>query len=567
MKNRMMGRILSIVSVCVLLAATVPIFAVAESTVSNLWAEKGVDIRVEPHYSNIIYTLDPLEVVWRFDDVGSGYVPATSVIDDSKLNLTGATNASLEVSRDANLNDGTYYEIRTMLYETSGNLSFQLTDAGASETVKIMMGATAKIYYSVPVTASTTVGVLLATFTAGTWYRLGIWYTSTTAMTFVVYADADYTVLGSASVTGANVTYSEIDKLNITQGVGAKHALVDHFAQTNGHSSLVPTSTASNALKLQTDEDVRSYHLVYEIANVGDFATLSNDTAVETAIGYTPTGISITNDNDLNGTDIGEILMETSEDQDKTFEGTSEVKGWKSLSDSMDDSILSYLADRHDVPTASIGLIDYYADDVAFNITSTAAMQDKIVKSGTKNFMSIAKDHNGKVTYSEEPGYWTNWRDFTSVYIPRDVTPAQWEQMKADYSNGVRKDSVSLVALTQEKPDDVTSSWLERHVTSSILAGQSDLTVDRIWQATNAFLGNVIRGEGTAVDAEDLDTAMAHTSSGWDTIEDGKAVDQPLSMAVVYSSALDYAVYIVIGGIIVAAVIAAIVLMAKKRST
>jgi len=74
---------LALVTAITILTVLAPIQVRAE--VSDYWAEKDVDVRLEPHYENIIYTLDPIETVQRFDAKGEWYWPVTTDMNDSQL--------------------------------------------------------------------------------------------------------------------------------------------------------------------------------------------------------------------------------------------------------------------------------------------------------------------------------------------------------------------------------------------------------------------------------------------------------------------------------------------------
>ena len=546
-------------SVIALVTVFVPMSARAE--VSDYWAEKDVDARLEPHYESISYTLDPIEVVQRFDAQGDWYWPATTEMDDSKLTLTAATNASLNVAHDANLDDGKYYEIRVKATAAS-NFTFKLEDDG-TDYLSMMLAANQGIFAKYTSSTSTTTSASLATWAAATWVHLGIDCTAADTV-FYVYYDGNGTVDGYATAANQNLTYSEIHEVEFSQSVAAKTATVDWFVQTSAHTDLTPIGQASRALRVTSEETVTKRNVAYTLDELKDVVTLSNDSAVQDVIGYTSTGKDLSNDNKLNDTDLGHILMETPEDIDAKFRGTTVVKGWDSMKDSIDESIENYLAERHDVAKAYV--IDYYIDDMKFNITVTEGMAEKVEKATIKTFMDQAEDEGAEITYDDQVGIRSDYTDFDYAYMPRDITGQEWEDMKQDLSNAVRKKCFSMVALTQARPAEVVDPLFEFYIMASMMGVDltGDLDVDTTYQETNALIGSILLGEDyTAVDAETLDSEMATSSaSGFDTVEDGKASTSGLSLITCYSSILIYVLVVVV---VIASAFVIVLMLAKRK--
>jgi hypothetical protein len=267
----------------------------------------------------------------------------------------------------------------------------------------------------------------------------------------------------------------------------------------------------------------------------------------------------------MNLTDVGHVIAETPEDMDAKFRGPTEVKGWDSVRDAVDESLENYLAERHNV--AMVYLVDYYISDMKVNITASKGLCDEIERSASKNFMSIAEDEGGEVEYDENPGYWTNWRDFDYAYLPRDITAAEWATMKKELSNEVRKDTISMVGLTLARPTDVIDpmfGWSPLSIARTATEITGDLDLDTTYQETNALIGSILTGyDYTAVDAEDLDAEMETSSaSGWDVVDDGKTTTSGLSLVTCYGSIL---VWIIVGIVASSIAIVAILAFAKKK--
>lgn len=551
-RKKMLAMAVAIAFVTVL----VPVTARAE--VSDYWAEKDVDVRLEPHYENIAYTLDPIETLQRFDAKGDWYWPTTTDMNDSKLILTAATNATFNVVNDANLNDGKYYEVRVKA-TAAANFTFKVTDG--HDYLSIFMSHNQGIFAKYNATASIVTTTTMGAWVASTWVVLGIDMTLTDT-TFYAYYDTNRTVIGYKVAATQNLTtYADITEVSLAQTVAAKTAYVDYFVQTGAHTDMTPIGQASRALRVSSEETEKRRNLAFTLDDLKDVITLSNDTSVQAAIGYTATGKDLSNDNKINETDLGQIIMETPEDVDAKFRGTAVVKGWDSTRDAVDESLDNYLADRHDV--TRVYVIDYYIDDMKFNISVSEGMADKVEKSVIKNFMADAEDQGGEINYDSEVGLRSDWTDFDYAYMPRDVTSAKFTDMKNDLSNDVRKKCFSMVALTQARPSDVVDPMFESPLAMGVpLTGS--LNLGTTYQETNALIGSILQGKDyTAVDAETVDAQMASDSaSGFNTMEDGKASTEGLSMVTTFNSILLWSILIIV---LVVSALLVVVMLGKHR--
>jgi len=550
--DRVLGNLRKSLAIVVAIAfVTVLVPVTARAEISDYWAPKDVDVRLEPHYESIAYTLDPIVTLQRFDAKGDWYWPATTSMNDSKLILTAATNASLDESRAGALDNGMYFEIRVKLAATASNVTLALRNDDGLNNVSIYIG-TGNNFHGSYSGAGTVHTANFGAASIDTWYKLGILFASPNVVFYAFWDNC--TMIGYKQVSNANMTYDEVDWVELAQSVAAKTAYIDYFVQTSSHTEITTVGQASRALQLEPDETVTKYNIAYTLDDLKDVVTLSNDSTVQDVIGYNPTGKDLSNDNKLNETDLGQILLETAEDTNEKFRGRTVVKGWDSVRDTSDESIENYLAGRHDVSRAYV--IDYYVDDLVINITASEGMATKVEKTAMKTFVGDAKDEGAEVTYDEEHGYYAGWDDVDYVYIPRDVTGAEWKSMKTDISNAVRKKCFSMVALTDSRPDEIVDPWFTVSLTARALDG---LDVGTTWQATNALVGSILMGEDhIAVDGEDLDTEMAARSASMNTVEDGKTSTGPLSMIVVFASLLVWIVVMIltiVAGILLAAFI------------
>lgn len=542
------------IAVCMFLTVLIPVGV--RAAVSDAWAAKDVDVRLEPAYRDISYTLDPIQVVQRFDAKGVWYVPTTSTLNDSTLVLgPGATNASLGLSRNALLNDGHYYECRVKA-EAASNFSMILSAANTGKT-QITMGANQKVFatYNGTTLVTSLVGM---TWVAGDWTKLGIEMGASTIF-YAIYDNG--TIAGHITATAPNVTHSQIVKLELKQTVALKTATVDWFVSTSTRTDLAPVSPTSRALVVPSDEEVTRRNIAYSLGDVPDILTLSNDIGVQTAIGYTPTGKDVSNDNKINETDLGNVLMETPEDVTADFAGKAVIKGWDSTRDATDQSIETYLAERHQVAKAYV--IDYYMNSMAVNVSVSEGLADKIEKTAIKAFMDDAKDQGGEINYVDDSGLRHGWNDYDFAYIPRDVTNEKWAQMKEDLSNTVRKKTVSMVVLTQQRPGDITDPMLTSPFAMDVpLAG--DLDLGPSYQETNALIGSILVGNDyTAVDAEAMDTEMAAgNQSDFNVLDDGKASTAGFSLVTVFGT---LTMWILVISIIVISAVIILLFVVKKR--
>ena len=563
-KNFGIAKIASAITILALLFSFMPV--PVQAAVSDYWSEEDIGVRLEPTYESIIYTKDPIEIVQPFDAAGDWYVPATSVLRDSRLNLTGATNASLNLAKNSNLDDGTYFEIRFKGLGTDGNTSIQLIDSADSGTVKIIMGANGKAYCSWPATAATQLKSLNTTYVANTWYRLGIFYHASAGVTFQTRYDVNYSVIGSYVTNQCNVTFAEIDKVNLAQSVATKTVWVDYFVQTLTREVVTPIGQASNALRVGAEEDAKRYNVAFTLDSIEDIVTLSNQSAVQTPIGYTATGIDVSNDNKINTTDLGEVITETPEDANVRFVGNAKIKGWDSVRDAQEETISDYLAKKHDV--VKVNIIDYYTSAMKINISANKVMTNKIEKIAIQQFISMINDKGGTITYDSEVGFRSDYTDFDYAYIPRDLTSTQWNALKSDLSSKIRKEALPIVALTLDRPADLSTSWWERNnpLTIGMMAMNGEFDLDTTWQATNAFIGNILRGLNfMAPDANEIDSEMeSNAASGWDIMDGGKATTGGLSMLSVLESHLDW-VLVIAGIVLIAVVIIAVVIATQKH--
>lgn len=548
-------RSLAVIAVLMLVTVLIPVGV--RAAVSDYWAAKDVDVRLEPAYRDISYTLDPIEVVQRFDAKGVWYWPTTTTINDSMLILgPGATNASLGVTRDPNLNDGTYFECRVKATAAS-NFTMSLTTANGN-TTKIFLSHNQKVFGTYNGSITRTTGSLM-TWVAGTWAKLGIEFGAQTVF-YAIYDNG--TVAGHVAATAPNMTHAQIVKLELKQTVALKTAEVDWFVSTTVRTALAPVSPTSRALVVPADEKVTRRNIAYTLDDVQDILTLSNNTGVENAIGYTPTGKDISNDNKLNETDLGHILIETPEDTSAGFAGKAVIKGWDSTRDATDQSIETYLAERHQVPKAYV--IDYYIRSMDVNISVSQGLADKIEKSAIQNFMGQVKDKGGEINYVDNSGLMRRWNDYDFAYIPRDVTSEKWTQMKEDLSNAIRAKTVSMVVLTQQRPGDITEPMIKSPFSMALpLAGS--LNLGPSYQETNALIGSVLVGNDyTPVDAAAMDTQMAAgNQSDFRVLDDGKASVAGFSLVTVFGT---WTMWILaISVIVISAVVIMIFVMKRKH--
>ena len=543
-------------SVIALLTVFVPFSVRAE--VSDYWAEKDVGARLEPHYENIAYTLDPIVTLQRFDAKSYWYWPATTQMNDSKLILTAATNASLDESMAGSLDNGMYFEMRVKVAAIGTNVTLALRNDDALNNVSIYIGALDNIHGSYSKSTGTVHTVNFGAVSANTWYKLGILFASPNLVFYAFYDNC--TMIGYKQVSDANMTYDEVDWVELKQTVAAHTAYIDYFVQTSTHSDITSVGQASRALILETEETVTKRNVAYTLDDLKDVVTLSNDSAVYGPIGYNPTGKDPANDNKLNETDLGEILMQTPEDTDAKFRGTTVVKGWDNVRDSVDESLENYLADRHDVTRAYV--IDYYIDSMKVNISVTDGMATKVEKTAMKTFAGEAKDEGAEVTYDDDHGLYAGWNDIDYVYMPREITSSEWGDIKDKISNKVRAKCFSMVALTAARPDEVVDPLFD--VGLSIKAhALSGLEVGTTWQETNALIGSILQGDDyTAVDAETLDSEMAAKSASMNTMDDGKTTSSGLSLVTCYNSWL---LYIVVISVLVVSCVLIVLLVGKHR--
>jgi len=551
--DRVLGNLRKSLAIAVAIAfVTVLVPVTARAEVSDYWAEKDVDVRLEPHYESIAYTLDPIVTLQRFDAKGDWYWPATTSMSDSKLVLTAATNASLDEGVAGALDNGMYFEIRVKVAATGSNVTLALRNDDGLQNVSIYIGTVNNFHGLYKAVAGTVHTPNFGTVSADTWYKLGILFASPNVVFYAFYDNC--TMIGYKQVSDATMTYDEVDWIELTQSIAAKTVYIDYFVQTTGHTEITTVGQASRALQIEPDETVTKYNVAYTLNDLKDVVTLSNDSTVQDVIGYNPTGKDLSNDNKLNKTDLGQILLETAEDTDAKFRGKTVVKGWDSVRDTSDESIENYLAGRHDVSRAYV--IDYYVDNLVINITASEGMATKVEKTAMKTFVGDAKDEGAEVTYDEEHGYYAGWDDVDYVYIPRDVTGAEWKSIKTDISNAVRKKCFSMIALTDSRPDEIVDPWFTVSLTAHALDG---LDVGTTWQATNALIGSILMGEDNiAVDGEDLDTEMAARSASMNTVEDGKTSVGPLSMIVAFASLLVWIIVLtltIVAGVLIASVI------------
>lgn len=553
------SRLVAVLTAIMFLTVLTPIQV--QGAVSDYWAEKDVDVRLEPHYRDISYSPDPIETVSRFDLKGtSWYIPTTSSVNDSSLILgPGASNATLNVKNDAHLNDGRYFEVRVKL-NTIGNFTLTLWTADQNRT-QVMLAHTGKVYGKFNETTILTSTLSLGAWTADTWIKLGIFYGAQK----VVYATYDNgTELGHAAIT-CNMTYTDVDHVELKQSVALKTATVDYFVVTSTKTDLTPVSQASRALKMDDEEQTSRRYVDSTLDNIDDVLTLSNDTAVANAIGYTPSGIDITNDNRLNQTDLAKVITETPEDIDASFSGRAVVKGWDDVRDTTEETLDTYLADRHQV--SKMYVIDYYIDDMKVNISVSEGLADKIEKSAIKDFMSISEDEGAEVSYDDDSGLREDWSDFDFAYIPRDVTSTEWAQMKEDLSNEVRKQTVSIVGLCQKRPTEVTDPMISSPfmLGSSAMALEGDLDTGPVYQETNALIGSVLAGNDyTAVDAETMDTAMsANNQTDFGVMDDGKPAESGFSLVTVFGSMLLWIIVVFV--VVLSAVLVGLMLVRRHK--
>jgi hypothetical protein len=569
--------IAAIIVVAAMLFVNIQAQASLTDTVTN---DDSINPRIEPTYSVIAFTFDIPTVIQRWDDSQGWYIPATgATIDDSKVNLSGAANVSLDKSTDASIYGGMNYEVRILNWQTSANSSLQLKDAGASETISIYLAANAKIYYSVPNATSPAVkGVLLAAYTAGTWYRIGIEYTASNAVT--VYALYDNcTEIASASVKAVNVTYAEIDQVNLAQTVGAKQTLVDFFYISAGNTETAPLAASSRMYRVEPTDKVERYNIAYNLDDMpSEVTTFSNYSSIQDAANYTPTGITAATDRKINDTDTGNILAETQEDAAQDQRGKVVAKGWADPKTATEDQLQGYLEDKYD--TANVWLIDYYMSECKLNMTLSDSESNQIKKSAMKNWANIVKDNGGETSYVDDAGLVNEWHDIDYTYVSRDVTSDEFAVMRVDLSNEVRKDTISMVGITAEDPNSITEPYFGIPALGgdgNVIRTMGTLVGGPIVQFTNLVLGNAVADkQSTVIDmkAIDLETGAKVTGAGVARIsaatqtapvEDGKATTAGLAVIGVFAMVLIIDIIIIVAIMFIALAVIGAVFGAKKH--
>ena len=507
-------------------------------------ASAEAEIELVPEYESVTYVLDPVTILQRFDSFGTWEKIGNSELTNSTLLL----NAH---SEGANLtfatNSANYFEVRLKGTEVNSSAWFTLTNASATPYINIGVNGTYVNYTYMDTTEKT--GTLVTDgVTLGNWTKLGIEFTSSAVILSAV--DVDGTVLGTASLTGVDLTYDLIEEVKILND-NTDDVFVDYIFASISSTAYTPAKLDSNKLNSAATLEKEYQKMLIEFGDK-DMApgTYSDEAVTHSTFGGTPSDKTVSTDRYLNQTDMGEILAAHKETVEP-ITGTAKYQGWDNLMDDNEDTLQRYIADNHQVAKSDVTVIDYYMTGAKLNYTFNSAMVDAIEQAWFKYASNMADTLGAQTVFVDDAdavaciGGTAPWTmaitkkavDLNYFYYPGTIESKKFTDALDDLSDAIRDKTLGAALMLPDSFSNITTAS-KTNPDAYALAADGGLwnnrmqNLDQALQFTDAAIGNILQGATYML----FDLGSAATALDWTVTEDGKFTSTPFTVASLYGS-------------------------------
>lgn len=349
-------RIVSLSVVVALLTLIAPVKITFTSEAALI--EDPFNTAVAPHFSRVVYTLTEPSYSTPCDERGDfkALVGTPSItLADSRLVVApvSTTKSSVVLSRtDAPAINQTrgYYELGLNVSNTLSWTNISLYDLHNDWiNVSIHSGA---FYYDYD-SGSRQLGVFYSPAVAGRDYIVAFDLT-TTSVTLFLYSTSG-TLLADKYISGNRLVGGDLDEIRFELQGSSSTALRLDYLYVLGSSTLPSQTSVSWALEPLSSDDLAEERMV----DLDPTAVALDQSLRQELFGFEDPsfGRSVTETQLLNAIGMTEI-------HEQRAAGRLVAEGYKDLRDSIEDSLVSYLAKNEEVETDEIYLIDYYMDYV-----------------------------------------------------------------------------------------------------------------------------------------------------------------------------------------------------------
>lgn len=533
--------------------------------------------RFVPDFSYADYRIAHTEVVQRMDALGPWVKIGDPEFTDSTLVCGHNEGINLTVADDANIDDGTVYEMKARANATSAVGFFELENAAGTKYIKLGFAATGKITCVYTAPAVTTVNVT-SSYVANTYYDMSIEFGDGQFVASVSHDNG--TLISASTVTTYTLDYTEIELVVIEQTSATRTMTVDWYAQTSSNEEFVPVGLTSSGTSVAptSSKDYMAMKVDFGTSTPGTF---SNDPIVAAAMNRTAADTSVSNDRDVNLTDFADQLAVTKEDT-VAMTGIAKFQGWEDLRADTEHQLCGYLADKHGVATADIALLDYYVTDASVDTSWSLNLEKQVksawysaVKRNAGDIGAELKFGDGSVassvsaslggTKAASMAILHGYEDLQSIALSSETTQAQWDSFRKAVSNDMRKQGIACALIAQTDHETLANNGLIQmdaggQYTLSV-SGSSAKNLQDSYQYTDAMTAEVMQDKGSC--SVDVNTVQA--DQNWTVLENGKPAATPATTMVMLSTDLYWMLVVVVIVAIAIAIVCAVVMTKRRR--
>jgi len=367
----MLTRIVSISTVAALLILLAPIKITFSSEAAMV--EDPFNATIAPHFSKVVYTLTEPDYATSCDERGDfKALVGTPSISISNSRLAVSPVSSAKASAVLSKTDAPEINQTEAYYEMGFNVSNALSWTNISlydlsgDWINISVHSGA-FYYDYD-SGTRQLGVFYSPAGAGTDHVIAFDLT-TSSVTLFLYG-TNGTLLADKYISNNRLVGGDLDEIRFElQGSSSQIFALDYLYVLG--SAILPGATSVDwALEPVNPDDTKEEKRL----DLDPTAVTLEQSLRAQLFGFQDVGLaeSMSSEELLN-------VLGTTDIQQQRASGRLVSEGYKNLQDSVEDALISYIADLEDLDTDEIYLIDYYVDYLQCKIQVHNSVVDKTV--------------------------------------------------------------------------------------------------------------------------------------------------------------------------------------------
>jgi len=400
----MLTRIVAISTVAALLILLVPI-KITVSSASGL-VEDPFNAAIAPHFSRVVYTLSEPVYSTPCDERGDfKALVGSPAIDNENSRLTVTPTSTVKSSVVLSRTDapeinrtGAYYELSFNVTNALSWTNISLYDlSGDWINVSVHSGA---FYYDYD-SGSRQLGVFYSPAAAETDYVVAFDLT-TSSVTLYLYG-IDGSLLADKYISSNLLVGGDLDEIRFElQGSASNMLAVDYFFVLSSAALPGDTTDTPSLEQIQPDD------LTSEPRIDIDPTSLTMDQSLRHELfGFQDQNL----DDDVTDVELLEAVGQTEIHQQRGS-GRMIAEGYKDLRDSVEDALVSYIAETENVEPEEVFLVDYYTDYIQCKVEIDNDVVDKMHDAYTRDAATVVETCGGTlddtVTATTLSGPWIN---------------------------------------------------------------------------------------------------------------------------------------------------------------